>query len=72
MQKFPRIYQENIVKKIKKDYKKACERFQNIFKEEKGKKNINIAINVTKIFQKLKNKSFLGTKKNIIKWDTLL
>ena len=28
----------NIVKKIKKDYKKACERYQNLSKEEKEKK----------------------------------
>ena len=35
IEKGPKIYQLHIVKKIKKDYKKACERCQNLSKEEK-------------------------------------
>ena len=33
-----KIYQVNIIKKIKKDYKKARKRYQNISKEEEEKK----------------------------------
>ena len=33
-----KIYQLNIIKKIKKDWKKARERYQNLSKEEKEKK----------------------------------
>ena len=39
-----KLYQLNIIKKIKKDYKKACERYQNLSKEEK-EKNSNMAKN---------------------------
>ena len=33
-----KIYQLNVIKKIKNDYKKACEGYQNLSKEEKEKK----------------------------------
>ena len=47
-----KYYQE----KKKKDYKKkACER--------KKEKNNNIAKNITKIYQKMKNKGFLSVEK---------
>ena len=36
--------------------KKARERYQNLFKEEKQKSN-NMVVDVTKISQKMKNKS---------------
>ena len=49
-------YQLNIIKEIKKDYKKAPERYPNLSKEEKEKSN-NMVVNVTKISQKMKSKS---------------
>ena len=57
--------QLNIIKKIKKDCKKACERYQNLSKEEMKKKRNKIIGNVTKISQKMKNKSLLSIEKNI-------
>ena len=35
-----KYYKLNIIKKIKKEYKKACKRYQNLFKAEKEKKAI--------------------------------
>ena len=32
-----KYYKLNIIKKIKKEYKKACKRYQNLFKAEKEK-----------------------------------
>ena len=46
--------------------KEAHERYQNLSKEENGKKNSNMDVNVTKISQKMKNGSLLGIEKNII------
>ena len=46
--------------------KKALERYQTLFKEEKEKSN-NMVGNNTKIHLKMKNKSFLSIEKNIIK-----
>ena len=43
----------NIIKKIKKDCKKTPGRYQNLSKEEKEKCD-NMAVNVTKISQKMK------------------
>ena len=51
---------------IKKN--KTCERYQNLSKEEKEKDN-NMVVNVTKISQKMKNKSLLSLEKNIIEWE---
>ena len=45
--------------------KKSCERYQNLSKEEKAESN-NMVVNVTKISQKMKNKSLLRLEKNII------
>ena len=66
-----KIYQINIIKKIKKDYKKAHEKYQNLSKKEK--KN-NMVVNVTKISQKIKIKSFLSIEKKyyILTKNTLL
>ena len=47
--------QKRIQKKLVKDIK--------IFLKKKKKKNNNIAVNVTKISQKMKNKSLLSTEK---------
>ena len=60
-----KIYQPNIIKKIKKTTKKARERYQNLSKEEK-KKSSNMVENVTKISQKMKNKSLLSIEKNVL------
>ena len=38
IQKCLKLYQLSIIKKIKKDYKKAHERYQNLYKEEKENK----------------------------------
>ena len=50
---------------MKKKYKKASKRYQNLSKEEKHK-NDNVVVSVTKIFQKMKSKSLLSIEKNII------
>ena len=56
-----KCYQEN----KEGPQKKACERYQNLFKEKKKPENVlNVMVlNVTKIFQKMKNKSFLSIQK---------
>ena len=46
--------------------KQARERYQNLSKEEREKGG-NLVENDSKIYQKMKNKSLLGTEKNIIK-----
>ena len=46
----------------RKTTKKACERYQNLSKEEKDKKG-NVVVNVTKISQKMKNKNLLSIEK---------
>ena len=60
-------------KKRKKDYKiKVRERYQNLSKEEKNKKSNNMVVNVTKISQKMKNKSLLSIEKTIIECEKML
>ena len=59
------IYQLNIIKKIKKDYKEKLLKNIKIFLKKKKKKSNNMVVNVTKIFQKMKNKSLLNVEKNI-------
>ena len=46
--------------------KKTREGYENFSKEEKEKKSNNMLVNVTKIYQKMKNKSFLSIEKNIV------
>ena len=46
--------------------KKAIKRYQTLSKEEKEKNN-NMALNSTKIYQKMKNKSCLSVEKIITK-----
>ena len=56
-----KYYQENkerVQKKLVKDIK--------IFLKKKKKKSDNMVMNITKIFQKMKNKSLLSIEKNII------
>ena len=55
-------YYQNNKKRLQK---KARERYQNLSKEEKEK--INMVVNNTKIYQKMKNKSWLSTEKILIK-----
>ena len=53
-----KYYQEN----KERLQKKACERYQNLSKEEKEKNN-NMVVNVTKISQRMKNKSLFSIEK---------
>ena len=57
-----KYYQEN----KERLQKTAHERYQNLSKEEKEKKSNNMVVNVTKISQKMKNKSLLSMEKVII------
>ena len=58
--------QLNIIKKIKKVYKKKLAKDIKIFLKKKKKKSDNMVVNVTKISQKIKNKRLLSIKKYII------
>ena len=51
--------------------KKARERYQSISEKEKKKSN-NMVVNYTKIYEKMKNKSFLSIEKNIVKLEKKL
>ena len=55
--KYYQANKERLQKKLVKDIK--------IFIKKKKKKSNNMAVNVTKIFQKKKNKSVLSIEKNI-------
>ena len=57
-----KYYQDNKKTLQKRDR----ERYQTLSKEEKEKNN-NMAVNDTKISQKMKNKSLLSIEKNVIK-----
>ena len=46
--------------------KNTLERYQNLSNEEKEKKSDNIVVNVTTIFQNMKDKSLLSIEKKII------
>ena len=62
-----KYYEENkerLRKKLVKDIK--------IFLKKKKKKSGNMVVNVTKISQKMKNKSLLSKEKNIIEREKLL
>ena len=48
---------------MKKDYRKACKRYQSSLKR---KKKQNIVVNDTKINQKKRNKSLLSIEKKIL------
>ena len=52
------------------DYKgyQACERYQSLSKSI-TEKSYNMVVNDTNIYQKMKNKSWLSTEKNIMKWE---
>ena len=53
------IHQQNITKIIKKGYKKARERYQSLSKMKK-KTNNNMVAYDTKMFKKMKTKSWLS------------
>ena len=53
------IHQQNITKIIKRDYKKARERYQSLSKMKK-KTNNNMVAYDTKMFKKMKTKSWLS------------
>ena len=63
-----KMYQLNIIKKIKKDVKKKTdgERYQNFSKERKKQKGNNMVVNATKTSQTMNNKSLLSIEKSII------
>ena len=52
--------------------KKACKRYQNFSRDEKEKKSNNMAVNLTKISQKMKNISWLSIEKNTIEQEKTL
>ena len=54
--------QLNIIKKIKKVYKKKLAKDIKIFLKKKKKKSGNMVVNVTKISQKIRNKRLLSIK----------
>ena len=58
--------------KIKKDYKKQLTKDVKIFLKNKKKKSGNMVVNVTKISQKMKNKSLLSVENNVIKRERTL
>ena len=62
-----KIYQLNIIKKIKEYYKKKLEKDIKIFLKKKKKNSNNMVMKVKKISQKMKNINWLSVDKNIIK-----
>ena len=59
------MYQLNILRKIKKDYKKPMKNIK-IFLRKKNIKSKNMVVKVTKISQKMENESLLSIDRNII------
>ena len=64
-----KFYQEN-KERLQKKKKKARERYQTLYKEEKEKSN-NMVVSVTKISQKIKSKSLLSIETLILKNNDL-
>ena len=65
-----KYYQEN-----NKEYKKKLAKHIKILLKKKKKKSSNMVVNITKIFQKMKNKSLLSLlsiEKNIIEREKTL
>ena len=58
-----KIYQLNIIKNIKKYYKKKLVKDIKIFLMKEKEKSNNMAINVTKISQMMKSKNLLSIEK---------
>ena len=57
--KYDQNNKERLQKKLMKDFK--------VFLKKKKKKSNNMVVNDTKIYQKIKNKSWLSIEKSIIK-----
>ena len=51
------MYQPSIIKKTKKDYRKKLVKDIKVFMKNKNKKCVNVVVNDTKIYQKMKSKS---------------
>ena len=60
------VLSDKYFKDNKEKLQKTCKRYQSLSKEEK-EKNRNIVVNDTKIYQKMKNKSWLSIEKDIPK-----
>ena len=58
-----KCYQNNKERLQKKKLVKTIK----VFLKKEKKKSVNMVVNETKIYQKMKNKSLLSIKKNIIK-----
>ena len=56
------MFQLNIIKKTKKDYKKLVKDIK-IFRKKKKKKSVNMFVNITKIIQKMKKPNWLSIEK---------
>ena len=56
-----KFYQKTKEKKFTKDIK--------VYLKKKKKKSKNLVVNNTKVYQKMKNKSWLSIKKYITKWE---
>ena len=54
--------------KIKKEYTKKLVKEIKIFLKKKKKQCSNIAVDVTKVSQKIKNKRLLSIERNMIEW----
>ena len=61
-----KYYQEN----KERLQKKACERYENLSKEEK--ESNNMVVKITKDIRKTENKSLLSIKKKILEWAKTL
>ena len=57
-----KYYQEN-KERLQKNNKKKLAKDMKIFLKKEKKKSKNIVVNVTKVSQKMKNKSLLNTEK---------
>ena len=56
-----------------KDYEKeSLQKISEFFERRKRKKSNNMAVNLTKISQKMKNKSWLSIEKNTIEQEKTL
>ena len=58
-----KIYQLNIIKRIKRNYKEKLVKDIKIFPRRKKEKSNNMVVNNTKIYQKMKNKNLLIIEK---------
>ena len=66
-----KIYQLNIIKKIKYNYKKMLVKDIKIFLRKKKKKSDNMIVNIKKTSQKMKSKRLLSIEKNMEREKTL-